>query len=107
MAAIDPSIHAAERVESLLRRGTRLAVVALYVTAAVVALLLVRPAFRDDVGPVVAPPQPPPAQRDSIRKGESVASFAARHGLDLGDLLALNPRVDSLKLPAGTTLRVG
>jgi hypothetical protein len=107
MAAIDPGIHAAARPESLLRRATRLAVVALYVTAAVVALLLVRPAFRDHAGPVVAPPQPPPPQRDAIRKGESVASFAARHGLDLGELLALNPRVDSLKLPAGTTLRVG
>jgi hypothetical protein len=107
MAAIDPSIRAPERIESLLRRGTRLAVVALYVTAAVVALLLVRPAFHDGAGPVVAPPKPPPPQRDAIRKGESVASFAARHGLDLGELLALNPRVDSLKLPAGTKLRIG
>jgi hypothetical protein len=42
-----------------------------------------------------------------LRKGESVATLAARHGLDLGELLALNPRIDSLSLPAGTKLRIG
>jgi hypothetical protein len=35
-----------------------------------------------------------------------VATFAARHGLELGDLLALNPRVDSLALRPGTKLRI-
>ena len=49
----------------------------------------------------------PPRERDAIRRGESVATFAARHGLDLGELLALNPRVNSLKLRAGTKLRIG
>jgi LysM domain len=41
-----------------------------------------------------------------LRKGESVATFAARHRLELGDLLALNPSIESLSLPAGTKLRV-
>lgn len=107
MAAIDPGIRPPDPLEALFRRGTRLTVVALYVTAAVVGLLLVRPAFHDEAGPVVAPPQTVVPQVDKIRKGESVATFAARHGLDLGELLALNPRVDSLSLPPGTKLRTG
>jgi hypothetical protein len=36
-----------------------------------------------------------------------VATFAARHGLDLGQILALNPKIDSLTLPKGTKLRIG
>jgi LysM repeat protein len=106
MAAIDPGIRSTERLETLLRQGIRIAVVVFYVTAVVVALLLVRPAFRD-VAVAVVTPKPAPPQTDVIRKRESVATFAARHGLDLGELLALNPKVNSLSLPAGTKLRVG
>jgi hypothetical protein len=106
MAAIDPGIRNTDQGEALLRRGTRIAVVAFYVTALVVALLLVRPAFRDVAAPAVAP-KPAPPRTDHILKGESVATFAARHGLDLGEALALNPSVNSLSLPAGTKLRIG
>jgi LysM domain-containing protein len=106
MAAIDPGIRNTHQIETLLRQGTRIAVVAFYVTALVVALLLVRPAFRDVAAPVVAP-KPVPPRTDTILKGESVATFAARHGLDLGEVLALNPSVNSLSLPAGTKLRIG
>lgn len=106
MAAIDPGLRNTERVETLLRLGTRIAVVACYVTALVVALLLVRAAFRDVPVPAVAP-KPAAPQTDVILKGESVATFAARHGLDLGEVLALNPSVNSLSLPVGTKLRVG
>ena len=106
MAAIDPGIRNTHQVETLLRQGTRIAVIAFYVTALVVALLLVRPAFRDVAAPVVAP-KPPPPRTDTILKGESVATFAARHGLDLGEVLTLNPSVNSLSLPAGTKLRIG
>jgi hypothetical protein len=106
MAAIDPGLRSTERLETLLRQGTRIAVVAFYVTALVVALLLVRPAFRDVATPAVAP-KPAPPRTAVILKGESVATFAARYGLDLGEVLALNPRVNSLSLPAGTKLRIG
>jgi hypothetical protein len=106
MAAIEPGLRSTERLETLLRRGTRIAVLAFYVTALVVALLLVRPAFRDVTAPAVAP-KPAPPRTDVLLKGESVATFAARHGLDLGELLALNPSVNSLSLPAGTKLRIG
>jgi hypothetical protein len=105
MAAIDPGIRSSVRLETLLRQGTRIAVVAFYVTAVVVTLMLVRPAFRDVA--VSVAPKPAPLQTDVIRKGESVATFAARRGLDLGELLALNPKVNSLSLPARTKLRVG
>lgn len=107
MAAIEPGLRRDDRLGDLLRRVTRLVVVAAYATAALVALLLVRPAFREAPGPAVAPPRPSAPQQDRIRKGESVATFAARHGLDLGELLALNPKVDSLTLPPGTKLRTG
>src|SRR5215211_2793312 len=102
MAAIEPGLRSTERLETLLRRGTRIAVLAFYVTA----LVLVRPAFRDVTAPAVAP-KPAPPRTDVVLKGESVATFAARHGLDLGELLALNPSVNSLSLPAGTKLRIG
>jgi len=105
MAASDPGIRSTETLETLLRRGTRIAVVACYVAALVVAVLLIRPAFRDVAVPAVAP-KPDAPRTDVVLKGESVASFAARHGLDLGELLALNPSVNSLSLPAGTRLRV-
>jgi hypothetical protein len=109
MAAIEPRLRTTQRIDDLLRRTTRIAVVAFYFTALMVALLLVRPAFRStpDLGaPVVSKPTAP-REIDVIRKHETVASFAARHGLELGDLLALNPRVNSLALPPGTKLRVG
>jgi hypothetical protein len=106
MAAIEPGLRSTERLETLLRCGTRIAVVFFYVTALVVALLLVRPAFRDVARPAVAP-EPAPPRTDLVLKGESVATFAARHGLDLGEVLALNPSVNSLSLPAGTKLRIG
>lgn len=104
---MDPGIRNAQRVDLLLRRSTRLGVVAAYATAAVVGLILVRPAFEGN-HTSVAPPSAAAVQlTDKLRRGESVATFAARHGLDLGELLALNPRVDSLALPPGTKLRIG
>jgi LysM domain len=106
MAVLDPGIRRADRLSELLRRGTRLAAVGLYLAAFVVAITLIKPAFQD-VKATVAPPRPTTVQTDSIRKGETVATFAARHGLGIGDLLALNPSIDSLSLPAGTALRVG
>jgi hypothetical protein len=48
----------------------------------------------------------PAVSVDAVRKGENAADFASRHGLDLGGLLALNPKVDSLALKPGTKLRV-
>jgi hypothetical protein len=108
MAAIDPGLRRENALDDLLRRGTRLAAVAFYVTALLVALMLVQPAFRGAPAMLVAAPAAPTAPlTDTIRKGETVATFAARHGLGLGDLLALNPKIDSLALKPGTKLRIG
>jgi hypothetical protein len=109
MAAIEPGLRTTQRTEDLLRRTARITAVAFYFVAVIVALVLVRPAFRSapNVGsPIVSEPSAP-RETDVIRKHETVATFAARHGLELGDLLALNPRVNSLALPPGTKLRVG
>jgi LysM repeat protein len=107
MAAVDPGIARSRDLEGLIRRGMRLAAVACYCAAILVAFLLVRPAFRETPAPVVEPVQQVAPTTDKIRKGESVATFAARHGLELGDLLALNPKIDSLSLRPGTELRIG
>jgi LysM repeat protein len=106
MSAMHPGIRRTASVADLLRQGTRFAAVALYASAVIVALMLVRPAFRDTPAPALEPAAVQAPATDKIRKGESVATFAARHGLDLGDLLALNPRVDSLALRSGTELRI-
>jgi hypothetical protein len=106
MVFLDPGIRRADRMVVLRRQGTRFAAVGFYFVAVVVAIALLKPAFRDVEAPA-APRVPVQVQTDVIRKGESVATFAARHRLELGDLLALNPSIDSLKLPPGTELRVG
>ena len=79
---------------------------AAYCVAILVALLLVQPAFRDAPASATEPSAPVAPLTDELRRGESVATFAARHGLDLGELLALNPKVDSLSLRPGTKLRI-
>jgi LysM domain len=108
MAAIEPVVRHRERLNDLLGRATRLVAVACYASAVIVAVVLVRPAFRDVQAPTAGVPAAPVVQQiDALRKGETVATFAARHGLELGDLLALNPSIDSLTIPAGTKLRVG
>jgi LysM repeat protein len=109
MAAIEPGLRTTQRIDDLLRQATRLGVVVFYFAAVTVAFMLVRPAFGnapDVSSPFVSNPSALP-RIDAIRKHETVATFAARHGLDLGDLLALNPRVNTLSLPPGTKLRVG
>jgi LysM repeat protein len=106
VAAIEPGVRQRSDLDDFIRRSTRLAAAALYLAALIVALVLVRPAFEAKPTPAVQPSEPVVALTDSIRKGESVATFAARHGLDLGELLALNPKVDSLALRPGTKLRV-
>jgi hypothetical protein len=106
VSTIEPGIRRAD-VEQLLRRSSRLGAITAYVTALVIGFVAVRPAFQHEPALPVVKPQPPPPQIDSLRKGESVATFAARHGLDLGQVLALNPKLDSLTLPAGTKLRIG
>jgi hypothetical protein len=105
MAVLDPGIRRTDRLTELLRRGTRFAAVGFYLVALILSITLIKPAFRE-VRASAAPPEPVQVQTDVLRKGESVATFAARHRLELGDLLALNPSIESLSLPAGTKLRV-
>ena len=106
MTTFDSGIRGHD-LERLLRRTTRLAAVAAYAVAVVLGLMAVRPAFdRNPTVPVVGHPVQPAVSLDAVRKGENAADFASRHGLDLGELLALNPKVDSLALKPGTKLRV-
>jgi hypothetical protein len=106
MATVDPGIRRHD-FDRLIRRSTRLTAFAAYATAVIIGLIAARPAFHDQPNLPVSAPHPSAPKVDVLRKGESVATFAARHGLDLGEVLALNPKIDSLSLPAGTKLRVG
>jgi hypothetical protein len=105
MAVLDPGIRRSDRLTELLRNGTRFAALCFYLIALIVGIALIKPAFQDVQAPLVAR-TPVAVQTDALRKRETVATFAARHGLELGDLLALNPSIHSLSLPAGTKLRV-
>jgi hypothetical protein len=107
MATIDPGLRRRD-LEGLLRRSTRMAAVAAYGTAVVLGLIALRPAFDGSpTVPAISRPVQTPAAVDVVRIGENAADFASRHGLDLGELLALNPKVDSLVLKPGTKLRIG
>ena len=106
MATVEPGIRRPD-LDDFFRRSTRLGAVAAYITALAIGVVAVRPAFDDRPALPVVKPHPAAPQIDALRKGESVATFAGRHGLDLGELLALNPKIDSLTLPAGTKLRIG
>ena len=78
MSAIDPWIRRTAGVDTLLRQGTRLAAVAFYVTALVVALILARPAFRDTPAPVLEPAAVQVPTTDKVRN-----SLALRPGTKL------------------------
>jgi LysM repeat protein len=106
MTTIDPGLRRHE-LDRLLRKSARLTAVGAYATAVVLGFVAVRPAFEHRPAVPTVAPRRAPARVDVVRKGENVATFAARHGLDLGELLALNPQVDSLKAKPGTKLRIG
>ena len=107
MSAIRPGTDGNPALDPLLKQGTRVAALGSYVVALLVAVVLVRPAFEETPTPSVPPSSSSAPLTDALRKGETVATFAARHGLALGDLLALNPKLDTLSLEQGTELRIG
>ncbi len=92
---IDPS------GERLPLYGARLTAFAAYVAAVSVALALVGPALRggSDTAPVQL--DLPEAHVVDARAGDSLAALAAREGVSVARLLALNPEVGFLRLEPG------
>jgi hypothetical protein len=94
-----------DRAERIFRLGARLAAAAAYAAAVAVAVALFAPLFRSDsAAGTLSPPAPPELAK--VRPGESLAVVAARNGISLSRLLALNPDVEPLTLQPRQRLRV-
>lgn len=100
--------HRHDRAEQLPRYGTRLAAAGAYGAAVAVAFVLFAPllARGESAGTVTVTPPPKP-QLTTVRRGETLAAVAARNGISVGRLLALNPDVQPLGLEPRQKLRVG
>jgi hypothetical protein len=97
-----------ERTERAFRFVTRLAAFAAYAAAVAVAFALFAPAFRSDGAAGTAPAaRPPPPELTTVRRGETLELVAARNGISVARLLALNPELEPLGLEPRQKLRVG
>lgn len=96
------------RTEAAFRFVTRLAAFGAYAAALLVAFTLFAPLFRSE-GTAGRPALTPPAPVETtiVRRGETLAVVAARNGLSVARLLALNPELQPLGLEPGRRLRVG
>jgi LysM repeat protein len=95
-----------ERAEQVLRYGTRLVAATAYGAAVAVAILLFAPLFRSEPGRTVTFTPPDPAVLTTVRRGETLDVVAARNGISVARLLALNPDVQPLGLEPRQKLRV-
>ncbi len=95
------------RVERALRYGARLTAVVAYASAVAVAYVLFAPLLRGDVDSGTSLAPPPDPRLTVVRQGETLADVAARHGISVARLLALNPDLRPLGLEPYRTLRVG
>ncbi|MGH3006915.1 MAG: LysM peptidoglycan-binding domain-containing protein [Gaiellaceae bacterium] len=98
--------HRQERAEQVLRYGTRLVAGAAYGAAVAGAVVLFAPLFRSEPARTVTftPPEP---ELTTVRRGETLDLVAARNGISVARLLALNPDVQPLGLEPRQKLRVG
>jgi Tfp pilus assembly protein FimV len=104
----------------------RIAAPVAFLLAVTVAVLLIRPALRDDAGAeprttlrppahrTAAPPAPRPARRAAaenrefyeIRAGDTLGSVASRYETSVEALGELNPGIDPTGLQVGQRIRV-
>ncbi|HWM14706.1 MAG TPA: LysM domain-containing protein [Gaiellaceae bacterium] len=85
--------------------GARAAAFAGYAAALVTGVALVGSALRGEEATAVSPPSSE-AQLVEARRGETLGSLAASHGVSLARLVALNPGVGLLGPAPGQTVRV-
>ena len=94
-----------ERAEEAFRLGARLLAVAGYAVAVVVAVALLAPVLQREEGGATAAGMEPAAVY-TVRSGDTLAVVAAEHGVSVGRLLALNPRLGPLGLERGAEIRL-
>jgi LysM repeat protein len=99
------SYHVA-RADRLERYAVRLTALFAYVGAVAVALVLLAPVlFRAESAPAPTSP-PPPARYVTVQAGESLELVAARSGVSVARLLALNPELGLFGLERGTRIQI-
>jgi LysM repeat protein len=107
MAYVEPRGSVGNAFESVLRNGARAAAIAAYATALAVALLLLAPVlFERGQAPVVLPVGPKPIHY-TVKRGETLAGVAARHGLSLERFFTLNRGMTPFTADAGNPVVVG
>jgi hypothetical protein len=97
-----------ERTQTAFRLLTRLAALGAYAAALALAWTLFAPLLQSEGAagrPSLSPPAPVETTR--VRRGETLAVVAARNGVSVARLLALNPKLQPLGLEPGRKLRVG
>ncbi|HEX2045361.1 MAG TPA: LysM domain-containing protein [Gaiellaceae bacterium] len=104
--SVGPRDERHDRAERVFRVGARLAAVAAYTAAVAIAIALFAPLFRSDGAAVTVSPAAPPVELTTVRPGETLALVAARNGISLSRLLALNPELQPLALEPRQKLRV-
>jgi hypothetical protein len=91
--------------ERFFRYGTRLAAVSAYAAAVAVGFALLGPVLgREDATTVL--PAAQAIERVKVQRGDTLELIAARNGVSVTRLLALNPGLEPLALERGARLRV-
>ncbi|HYY76676.1 MAG TPA: LysM domain-containing protein [Gaiellaceae bacterium] len=93
--------------EQGLRYATRLTAFCAYAAAVAFAYVLFAPLlWSDDAAGTATVAPPPEPQLTTVRRGDTLASVAARNGISVARLLALNPDLEPLGLEPRQKLRV-
>lgn len=96
-----------KRVERALRYATRLTAFASYAAALAVAYVLFAPLlWKDDAAGTATVAPPPEPRLTTVRRGDTLGLVAARNGISVARLLALNPELQPLGLEPRQRLRV-
>jgi LysM repeat protein len=96
-----------EGTEQGLRYATRMTALAAYAAAVAVAYVLLAPLLWSDGAAGTATVAPPPEPRlITVQQGDTLAGVAARNGISVARLLALNPDLQPLGLEPRQRLRI-
>lgn len=98
--------HDLAHAERLERYAVRITAFAAYAAAVAVALVLLAPLLFSSGPAPAARHTPAPAVTVTVQRGESLELVAARNGVSVTRVLALNPELDPFVLEPGTRIRI-